>query len=99
MRDPAAIRAASARLKLTEPTITGDIAEVPLTAGWATARVNLKTGEVRYDTDYGRQFNAFMQAYAVEKAKIEAKKKGHLVTESPMAGGKVKLTITLAGGA
>ena len=98
VRDPVAIRAASARLKLKEPTIANDTASVPLTT-WGRADVNLKTGEVRYDTDYRRQFNAFMQAYAIEKTKIEAKRKGHLVTESPMAGGKVKVTITLAGGA
>jgi len=40
-----------------------------------------------------------MQAYAVERARIEARKKGHSVTETQLADGSIKLTIQVAGGA
>ena len=39
-----------------------------------------------------------MQAYAVEKARIEAHRKGHTLTEQPLADGSIKLTIEVAGG-
>jgi hypothetical protein len=34
----------------------------------------------------------------VEKAKIEARKRGHSVFEQPLADGSIKLTIQVAGG-
>jgi hypothetical protein len=40
----------------------------------------------------------FLQAYAVERAKIEARKKGHTVTEQTLVGGDIKLTIHVSGG-
>ena len=40
----------------------------------------------------------FMQGYAVEKAKIEARKRGHSVFEQPLPDGSIKLTIQVAGG-
>ncbi len=36
---------------------------------------------------------------AVEKAGIEARKKGHSVSERALADGSVKLTVTVGGGA
>ena len=46
-----------------------------------------------------RQLDAFLQAYTVEKARIEARKKGHSVTEQQLADGSIKLTIQVGGGA
>ena len=46
-----------------------------------------------------QELEKFLQAYAVEKAKIEARRKGHSVTEQALADGSVKLTIQVAGGA
>ena len=42
---------------------------------------------------------SFPEVYpvAVEKAKIEARRKGHTVTEAPLADGSVKLTINVGG--
>ena len=40
-----------------------------------------------------QQLDRFLQAYAVEKARIEARKKGHAVTEQSLADGSIKLTI------
>ena len=37
--------------------------------------------------------------YAVEKARIEARRQGHSVTEQPLADGSIKLTIQVGGGA
>ena len=40
-----------------------------------------------------------MQAYTVERAKQEARRKGHSTTEQTLADGSIKLTIQVAGGA
>ena len=45
------------------------------------------------------RLDAFLQSYAVEKAKIEARKKGHTVTEQSLTDGSIKLTIKVNGGA
>jgi hypothetical protein len=44
-----------------------------------------------------RHLDAFLQSYAVEKARIEARKKGHTVTEQQLANGSLKLTINVGG--
>ena len=44
------------------------------------------------------RLNQFLQAYAVEMTKIEARKKGHSVTETPLSDGSIKLTIQVHGG-
>jgi hypothetical protein len=64
---------------------------------------NLPTGQLHYDNFNGRwgdqsRLNQFLQAYAVEKTKIEARKKGHSVTETPLSDGSIKLTIQVHGG-
>jgi hypothetical protein len=38
-----------------------------------------------------------LQAYAVEKTKIEARRKGHAVTEQQLADGSIKLTVQVGG--
>jgi hypothetical protein len=62
------------------------------------------TGQVRFDNYEGAwgdqaQLDRFMQIYAVEKARIEARKKGHHVTEQALADGSIKLAIRVGGGA
>jgi hypothetical protein len=56
---------------------------------------------VDYNGRWGdqKELDKFLQVYAVEKAKIEARKKGHTVTEQPLADGSIKLTIRVSGGA
>jgi hypothetical protein len=59
---------------------------------------------VRYDNYNGRwgeqaQLDRFLQAYAVEKAKIEARKRGHTVTEQSLTDGSIKLTVSVGGAA
>jgi hypothetical protein len=44
-----------------------------------------------------QQLDRFLQAYAVEKARIEARKKGHSVVEQTLPNGAIKLTIQVGG--
>ena len=46
-----------------------------------------------------QQLDGFLQIYAVEKTKLEARKRGHSVTEQALADGSIKLTVQVAGGA
>lgn len=39
------------------------------------------------------QLDKLLQMYAVEKAKLEARKKGYTVTEQTVSGGAIKLQI------
>jgi len=112
MRDEQAVRAACTRLQLTAPehrtvrlfnaTATGLCVQLP---GWSYPVVaNLQTGQVQYD-NYGghwgeqKHLNSFLQGYAVEKAKIEARKKGHSVTETALQDGSIKVTVRVGGAA
>ena len=112
VRDPAAVRAACQRLKLDQPThgttklfsgeATGLIVKLP---GWKYPAVfDTQTGQARYDNYNGRwgersQLDRFLQIYAVEKARIEARRRGHAVTEQQLADGSIKLTVQVRGGA
>ena len=112
VRDPAAIAAACHRLGLPPPVhrkvqlfseaAEGLNIELP---GWNYPVVcNLASGSLKFD-NYGgawgdqKELDRFLQAYAVEKATIEARRQGHSVTEQPLADGSIKLTIQVSGGA
>ncbi len=110
VRDPAAVAAACRRLGLPEPAhgtarlfsgeVTGLLVKLP---GWLyPAVVDTATGRVLFDNyngNWGRQehLDRLLQRYALEKAHIEAHKRGHSVVEQPLADGSVKLTITVGG--
>ena len=110
VRDAVAIGSACQRLKLEAPTqgtaklfsssATGVIVKLP---DWRYPVVFKTTsGEAQFDNYNGRwgeqvQLDRFLQAYAVEKAKLEARKKGHTVTEQSLADGAIKLTVTVGG--
>jgi hypothetical protein len=110
IRDEQAVRAACVRLKLAAPerktvrlfsaTETGLCVELP---GWRYPVVcNVLTGELRFDNYNGHwgpqaELNKFLQAYAVEKAKIEARKKGHLAYETAQEDGSIKVTVHVRG--
>ena len=112
IRDEAAVKAACVRLQVPTPehktvrlfnaTATGLCVQLP---GWSYPVVaNLQTGQVQYD-NYGghwgeqKHLNAFLQAYAVEKAKIEARKKGHSVSETKLEDGSIRVTVKVGGAA
>ena len=61
---------------------------------------NTDTGQLRYDNfsgRWGRQecLDSFLQKYAVERAKLEARKKGHSVVEQALPNGSIKLTVNV----
>ena len=65
---------------------------------------DLQTRQLHFDDYNGRwgsqsRLNEFLQAYTVERAKFEARRQGHSVTESPLEGGSIKLTVQVNGGA
>lgn len=112
IRDEAAVKAACTRLQLAAPehktvrlfnaTATGLCVQLP---GWQYPVVaNLQTGQVQFD-NYGghwgeqKHLNSFLQAYAVVKAKIEARKKGHSVTEARLQDGSIRVTVKVGGAA
>ena len=65
---------------------------------------DVEQGQVRYDNYEGRwgdpaHLDRFLQAYAVEKAKLEARRQGHTVTEQSLDDGSIKLTVNVGGNA
>jgi hypothetical protein len=112
VRDEVAVKAACVRLQLPTPehktvrlfsaTATGLCVQLP---GWSYPVVaNFQTGQLQYDNYQGhwgeqKHLNAFLQAYAVEKAKIEARKKGHTCSETCLEDGSIKVIIRVGGAA
>jgi hypothetical protein len=112
VRDHAAVSAACRRLELAPPLVgtaqlfsgqaTGLIVRLP---DWTYPIViDTNTGEVRFDNYEGAwgnqaQLDRLLQMYAVERARIEARKRGHQVSEQTLADGSIKLTIRVGGGA
>lgn len=112
IRDPVALASACQRLGLAPPVegrfklftadATGLGIELP---GWNYPVVcDTASGRLQYDNfegNWGDQhhLDQFIQMYAVEKTKIEARKKGHAVVEQSLADGSIKLTVQVAGGA
>jgi hypothetical protein len=108
VRDFAAVKRACLRLKLDEPvhgtfqlygtTETG--CGVKLRDWRYPVICKLETGELRYDNFGGRwgdarRLDEFLQGYAVERAKLVARKQGHSATEQQLADGSIKVTINV----
>src|SRR5687767_8906883 len=110
IRDPVAVTAACQRLGLPLPTTctfklfasteTGLSIQLP---GWSYPVVcDLERGSLKYDNYEGRwgdpkQLDQLLQAYAVEKARIEAHKLGYTVTEQLLSDGSIKLSVLVGG--
>jgi hypothetical protein len=106
IHDPLAVAAACQRLNLPAPVqgtaqlfsgeATGLLVQLP---GWQyPAVIDTLTGIVRFDNFSGawgehRHLDRFLQSYAVEKTKIEARKKGYQVSEQTLQDGSIKLQI------
>lgn len=106
IRDPVALAAACRRLGLEEPLTgtaqlysgeaTGLIVKLP---GWRfPVVIEPHSAQIHFDNYNGAwgdqaQLDRLVQAYAVEKARIEARKTGHSVTEQALSDGSIKLTI------
>ena len=110
VRDLVAVRSACDRLKLPQPVqgkhrlfsgeVTGLAVALP---EWRYPVVcDLSTGQLQYDNYNGAwgdqsRLDTFLQRYAVEKARIETRRRGHSLTESLLADGSIKLTISVGG--
>jgi hypothetical protein len=110
VRDPQAVAAACRRLDLPEPVqgtaklFSGEAAGllVRLPDWLYPVVLDTSTGQVRFDNyggDWGDQkhLDRFLQLYVVEKARLEARKRGHNVVEQALPDGSVKLTVTVGG--
>ena len=111
VNDPTAVVAACQRLNLTVPVhgtaqlfsgeCTGLLVQLP---GWQyPAVIDTQTGTVKFDNFEGhwgdqQHLDKFLQMYAVEKAKLEARKKGYTVTEQALQDGSIKVQL-IEGGA
>ena len=112
VRDPVAVAAACQRLSLAPPQ-TESVKLFSSTETGLAVRLNgwrypvvcdLASGSLKFDNFNGRwgeqtQLNAFLQCYAVEKAKLEARKRGHSVLEQTLADGSIKVTVQVGGAA
>lgn len=109
LRDPGAIAAACERLKLATPVpgtaklfsgeATGLLVQLP---GWQyPVVIDTAVGTIKLDDYEGhwgdrKELDRLLQTYAVEKAKIEARRKGLTCNESVLQDGSIKLQITAA---
>ena len=100
------MQAACERLKLPPPEqrtvrlfsgeATGLAVELP---GWRYPVVcDTASGQLRYDNFEGRWGDAailarFLQAYAVEMVKLQARKQGHSATEQQLADGSIRVQV------
>jgi hypothetical protein len=110
IHDGAAVVAACQRLGLAAPVqgtvnlysgeATGLIVRLP---GWKyPAVIDTLTGVVRFDNFSGywgdqEYLDKFQQAYGVEKAKLEARKKGYQVSEQALQDGSIRVQIVEGG--
>jgi hypothetical protein len=110
VHDPAAVNAACERLRLPSPVqgtaqlfsgeAIGLLVQLP---GWQyPAVIDTLTGTVKYDNFEGhwgdqQHLDRFLQMYAVEKAKIEARKNGYTVSEQALTDGSIKVQLIEGG--
>ena len=107
LRDPMAVTMACRRLGLADP-VQGSVRLFSAEAAglivclpdWRyPVVVDPSSGDVRYDNFEGqwgdsRQLHRLIQAYAAEKTKLEARKKGWAVQESTLHDGSIQLHLT-----
>jgi hypothetical protein len=108
VKDPVAVASACRRLQLPEPEFgtarlynseaRGIVITLP---NWQYPIVcDTATGELHYDNFKGRwgdesHLHHFLQAYAVEKATLEARRQGHSVHESLQEDGTIRLRLAI----
>jgi hypothetical protein len=110
VRDREAVSRACHRLELPEPVEGEAKVFATLKNGllvqlkdWEFPIVcDLASGAVEFDNYEGHwgnrnRLDEFLQLYAVEKATLEARKRGHSVVEQSLTDGSIKLVIGVAG--
>ena len=112
VRDEAAVQLACRRRNLPAP-VHGDFKLFTKQATGLGVRlkewrypvvIDLPTGQLSYDNYQGKwgnpiELNGFLQAYAVEKASLEARKLGHAVVEKSLDDGSIRLSVMVGGAA
>ena len=112
VRDAAAVCAACQRRGLPEPVHGQHVVFQEEVSGlgvrlrdWQFPAVcQLEQGTIHYDNFGGRwgeqrELDSFLQAYAVERARIEARKRGYSFTEQSLSDGSIKVSIQVGGAA
>lgn len=112
VRDAVAVRAACSRLQLPEPQegtfqlFTEEATGLAVNlSDWRYPVVcELSSGTLRYDNYEGRwgdqsRLGLFLQSYAIEKAKLDARRRGHAVAEHQLPNGSIRLTVQVGGAA
>ncbi len=110
VRDANAVAAACRRLGLADPTegkarlysgeASGLLVQFP---GWRyPVVIDTASGSLVYDNYAGSwgsqdQLDRFLQAYAVEVVKLEARKKGYTVSEQPLQDGSIRVNVIEGG--
>ena len=110
IRDPIAIHAACQRLELSPPEFGTHKLFQNRVTGWGITLpkwlypvvCQIETGKIQFDNFGGRwgeqvQLDRFLQAYAVEKTKLEARHKGYGVCEHALQDGSIKLVVQVGG--
>ena len=106
VHDPVTVAAACQRMNLAAPVqgtahlfsgeATGLLVQFP---GWQYPTVvDTLTGSIKYDNFEGHwgdkcHLDRFLQLYAVERTKLEARKKGLQISEQTLQDGSIKLQI------
>lgn len=109
VRDPIAVASACDRLSLPAPVqgtaklftsqASGLLVQLPR---WRyPVVIDATKGEIAFDNFNGRwgeqqHLDRFVQIYSVEKAKLEARKQGHAVSEQVLDDGSIKVQIVAA---
>src|SRR4051794_1319303 len=106
VHDSAALTAACRRLGLAEPVranvrlFSGEATGLSvMLPGWQyPIVVDTAAGSIRYDNYEERwgdpaELGRLLQMYAVEKVRIESRKRGHALTETPLEDGSIRLQI------
>lgn len=109
VRDPIAVATACERLSLPAPVqgttklfsgqASGLLVHLPR---WRyPVVIDTAKGEIAFDNFNGRwgeqqYLDRFVQIYSVEKAKLEARKQGHAVSEQLLQDGSIKVQIVSA---
>ena len=108
IRDVHAIRKACSHLDLPTPIHDSHQLYNTTVTGWGVRLRDwhypvvcmTNSGEVAYDNFGGRwgdagRLDEFLQRYAVEKTKIEARRQGYSSTEQQLENGSIKVTINV----
>ncbi len=110
VRDPSAVAAACRRLAIDAPIegtaqlysgpMSGLLVRLP---DWLyPVVIDTTSGSVRYD-NYGgawgdeMHLHRFLQMYAVERARAEARRKNYVTTEQSLADGSILVEIEIGG--